>query len=228
MALISLGGVITDIRGKVKGSVFSRNDSGNVLRNKTVPKIYVNQYAALCKSRMQLLMRSWLNLEQESRDTWELGRSNFQFTNKLGNPITPQANVLFSTLNFNRLLCELNVIEECPDVYPLPSITDIERLFIDGFWQLSINLQLTGFNSFVLVYGSKPIKRTQNSKGLSTQVFLGFKFIDDNGILVNVQELWEKRFNLTFIDNNVLITLKTMNLDSGQTSNITQFLSLQN
>jgi len=218
MALIQMGNIITDIRGKIQGTVFSRNIAGNTMRNKTVPKIYTSEWASVYKQRQQFLMRFWRTLTDSERQTWVEGRTNYTFTNKLGNSITPQANVLFAQLNFNKSIFSSDIIRECPEPEVLSVITDLRFEFVNNSWQLIIDVDKSDTNEYVLLYGSKPVSITQIAKGLSNLKLIGGEPLNSEQLILNVQAYYLARLNLVFARNKCLIAVKIVNERTGQSS----------
>lgn len=100
MALISFGTIVTNMRGKVGGSVFSANSAGATVRNKTIPKRRTTDIKSATNNLWQYFMQVWLTLSASDQDDWNAYALNFTFHNKLGVPVLAKGNVVFAATNF--------------------------------------------------------------------------------------------------------------------------------
>lgn len=88
MALCKFGGGVTDIRGSIGGTVFSRNRSGNYMRARTTPVNPSSQRQSTMRAIIASLAQAWGNvLTSAQRDAWEVYANAITFTNKLGEQI---------------------------------------------------------------------------------------------------------------------------------------------
>lgn len=105
MALIKLGGGVTDIRGAIGGSVFSRGKGGNIIRKNAKP---VNPRSNLQETRRgnaAYLSRYWSKtLTAAQRADWRAYADGSTWTNRLGETITITGNAAFLRLNALLLL----------------------------------------------------------------------------------------------------------------------------
>ncbi len=89
MAVIMLGGGVTDIRGSIGGSTFSRGKAGNYIRSRKKP---INPRSNLQESRRAAasqLSREWgKTLTEVQRAAWRSYADDTNWTNKLGQSIT--------------------------------------------------------------------------------------------------------------------------------------------
>ena len=103
MALIMLGGGVTDIRGSIGGSTFARNAGGNYMRARMKP---VNPRSFMQSKRRALTARLatyWSKtLDETQRASWRTYATATTWTNRLGQTI--QINGLAAFLRTNALL----------------------------------------------------------------------------------------------------------------------------
>lgn len=116
-ARVQYGEMIADIRGKINGSVHSRNRSGAYMRNKVTPVNPQTVYQTAVRNRMTGRAQAWRGLAQSARDAWNAAVSNFQKTNIFGQQRTPSGINLYNKLNINLL----NIGEAVITTPPLPS-----------------------------------------------------------------------------------------------------------
>ncbi len=99
MPRIQLSALLTDIKGKSNGSVFSKNSGGNYFR--TNPS--GTQRAKSANNKMTSLLppiaQSWKSLSMEERDSWNDAGINFPTLNSFGVTRIPTGYQLFMKLN---------------------------------------------------------------------------------------------------------------------------------
>jgi hypothetical protein len=99
MALIQMGTIVTKIRGKISGSVFSGNIAGDTLRNKTIPRRTTTVRRSIRNNNWKYFSQLWLTLSNTDRAAWSSYATNFQFYNKLGSPVAARGNLVFNNTN---------------------------------------------------------------------------------------------------------------------------------
>jgi len=70
MARIKTSGIISDIRGKIGGSVFQRGNGGLILRSGTTPVNKKSNRTEFSKSVQSSVRASWLALTSDQRQVW--------------------------------------------------------------------------------------------------------------------------------------------------------------
>lgn len=104
-ALIKLGGGVTDIRGAIGGSVFSRGKGGNIIRKNAKPINPRSDRQETRRGNMAYLARYWSKtLTAAQRADWNAYASGSTWTNRLGETIEINGNAAFMRLNALLLL----------------------------------------------------------------------------------------------------------------------------
>lgn len=115
MALIKMGGGITDIRGSIGGTTFARSAAGNYMRARTKP---VNPRSALQNSRraeVAYLTTRWSkSLTQQQRTDWRAYAAGTTWTNKLGEVITINGLAAYLRLNVLHRMIPSTPIDAAP------------------------------------------------------------------------------------------------------------------
>lgn len=101
-----MGAFITAIRGKVAGSVFSRNSAGDTVRNKALRPRPKPRKKSLVNARWKFYMQEWRNLPASVQLDWNNYATNFTFRNKLGDIVPAHGNVVYATTS--RFYYEVN------------------------------------------------------------------------------------------------------------------------
>ena len=101
MAKILFTAFLADARGKVAGTVFSKNRSGAYTRTKVSPVNPASTAQTERRGFLSSLSAGWRELTQEQRDAWDGQVENYGRTNELGNAYKLTGHTLFVGLNAN-------------------------------------------------------------------------------------------------------------------------------
>lgn len=114
MALIKYSALVTDMRGKLNGSVAAKNRGGQYLRNKTTPvnpQSIAQQKARATFGGVSSLFRQ---LKDEDVNAWNAAAQNFPYTNIFGDVVYLNGLQLFTKLNTNLTIAEASNITMPP------------------------------------------------------------------------------------------------------------------
>ena len=121
MALIKLGGIVSDIRGAIGGIVFSRNKSGAIARQRTVP---INPKTALqsaIRAIIASVSQSWRTATSTAQKAaWAVFGANVDAKNKLGETIKLSGFNQYVKSNTAAINAGLPAILDAPVVFTLP------------------------------------------------------------------------------------------------------------
>lgn len=95
MALVRLGGLITDARGSMGGTVFSRNRAGAIIRARVVPTDPSTAGQNLARARWAAGPVAWAALTEAERQAFNNKAEIVVFPNKLGDAAKPSGFNLF-------------------------------------------------------------------------------------------------------------------------------------
>lgn len=84
MAKILFTAFMADVRGKVAGTVFSKNRGGAYTRTKVTPSNPQTTAQNLVRSRLTGFSQGWRGLTQAARDSWNAAVASFPRTNVFG------------------------------------------------------------------------------------------------------------------------------------------------
>jgi hypothetical protein len=114
MAKIKFGQIISEARGKIAGMVFSRNKSGNFIRQKVTPLNPGSGYQIAVRTSMRTASKAWQTLTDSVRTEYETHVKDLSVRNSLGDPVR------LSGYNFFVSLCRnaVTVGQAPPTTYP--------------------------------------------------------------------------------------------------------------
>ncbi len=100
MAKIKWSGIgIVDGRGKINGTVLSKNRGGAYARVKVTPSNPRSAAQTFVRSNLAFLAQKWKTLTQNQRDAWSGAVSNYTRTDVFGDVKTPTGYNLFMRIN---------------------------------------------------------------------------------------------------------------------------------
>lgn len=133
MALVKLGSIVTDIKGKIGGSYFSGSLGGTALQSTGAtgrravnqnPNPYFNntQSGQRVSSVLLSVVRSWKNVSPANKSAWVAAAPNFPTVNKFGVPVKPSGYHTFVHINYSRLAAGNSLLSTppVPDAGTLP------------------------------------------------------------------------------------------------------------
>lgn len=113
MAKVKFSALISEMRNKLNGSVFSKNRAGNYLRNKVTPVNPQTTYQTAVRAALTAASQSWRTLTENQRLAWNGAVQNFQSTDIFGDVKTPSGINLY-----NKLFLNANTIGGVPLAVP--------------------------------------------------------------------------------------------------------------
>jgi len=113
MAKVKFSALISEMRNKLNGSVFSRNRGGAYLRNKVTPLNPQTSSQVAARSLLTFFSQAWRGLTQAQRDSWSGAVSNWSTTDVFGDIINPTGATLYIRLN-----CNISIAGGTPIVLP--------------------------------------------------------------------------------------------------------------
>jgi hypothetical protein len=114
MTKVKFSALISEMRGKLNGSVFTKNRYGNALRNKVTPVNRRTSYQQAIKQRFTFYSQKWRSLSPEQVNAWNAATEDFKSSNVFGDSIRPTGSNLFCALNANLALIGLPEITNPP------------------------------------------------------------------------------------------------------------------
>lgn len=101
MAKIKFGMFMTEARGKVGGTVFSKNRGGAYVRTKVTPANGKTARQSFVRQLLGAISQSWSGLTQSERDSFDGAVAQWSKTDVFGDIRNPTGKNLFTRLNIN-------------------------------------------------------------------------------------------------------------------------------
>lgn len=105
MATIKLGSFVTDIRGSIGGTIYSRNANASYAKNFTKPTNPDTTAQQVVRGIFSQIAQAWRSLTDSERESWitAAALSEFSYTNKVGENSFYTGSQLYMKLNGNLL-----------------------------------------------------------------------------------------------------------------------------
>ncbi len=101
MAKVKFSALISEMRGKLNGSVFTKNRYGSALRNKITPVNRRTTYQQSVKSLFTYYTQKWRSLTPDQHKAWNSVVEDFKRNNIFGDSVKPTGSNLYCELNAN-------------------------------------------------------------------------------------------------------------------------------
>lgn len=199
MAVVKYSGLVTDMKGKIGGSVMAGGSGGATMRQNKYGNSKQSANFQRQKARVSSVSQAWRQLTDTQRNAWNAVTTEFPTTNKWGEPRFPSGYELFQRLNITRLAVNEQLLIAPPAPPSFPALlstswtTPNEYLFSpQRAYYFSFESNIAAYNGLVsgsLTFDSKVTDYFTMSIGLDlsklmvSNLIVGqqYKLIDFNG-----------------------------------------------
>jgi len=112
MANIKFSAILSDVRGKLNGSIFSRNHYGPVIKTTFTPSNPQSTPQMTERNKVSELAAHWRELSQSQRNAWYLLADELIKKNSVGEKKAPAGYNLFISHNLNLFNCAASEIDD--------------------------------------------------------------------------------------------------------------------
>jgi hypothetical protein len=150
MTLIKYSGLVSDHRGVLNGSIFSKNKSGNIVKNKQSPLNRSSFSQQTYRANWAYIVKYWKFLTVEQRDSWINLAASTTWHNSIGNAYHPSGQQLYLYCNQN--LYSVNLPMLLLAVNPIGRTIITSAYVTQGLWNyysMSLEFYPTPVNSHV-------------------------------------------------------------------------------
>lgn len=219
MAKIKYSALVSDMRGKLNGSVASKNRFGSYYRNKVTPVNPQTVYQQNARQRFGALSSQFKSLTNAQVSAWNEAAQNFPFTNIFGDQVFLTGQMLFNKLNGNLLKVGQETIEVAPSPASFPEFIASGAAAVSSTGVIVVSIigletQPSGYS--VVAYATRPVPVTRNFlKNEYRQVEGEIDWSDGD---VDITEGYFLRFGNFSPGQKIGIRLALVNNENGQQS----------
>lgn len=156
---IKYSALVSDMRGKLNGSVASRNRGGSYLRNKTTPVNPQTTFQQQLRSVFGALSSMWRSIGRANQESFIRIAEQHPYNDIFGDRRTLSGHQMFIKLNQNLHMAGTTAIEEAVSPQPFPEFTDDIALAVSATTQSFLvgGLEPAGASIGYLVYATPPV-----------------------------------------------------------------------
>lgn len=122
MTKVKFSALVSEMRGKLNGSVFSKNKSGNYLRTKITPVNPQTTAQQIVRGRLGTQSQSWRGLTEEQRQGWIDYAAATPYTDIFGDTKILSGQMMFNKTNLNITKCGGTAIANAPTPVGTPTL----------------------------------------------------------------------------------------------------------
>lgn len=123
MAKFTPGAIISEIRGTIASTTFSKNAAGAIIRNRVKPINRNSNAQNIQRQIFATISSAWRGLTQAQRNSWIAAAPDFPYQDSLGQTKQLTGAQLHQKLNLNLLLIGENMIPTAPPQTSFPEFT---------------------------------------------------------------------------------------------------------
>jgi len=114
MASVKWSGLVSEVRGKINGSILSVGYGGQIIRNRRSGGGVTSSSWRKSRANLAYIAGIWRGLTTVQQDSWNAAVASFPYVNKFGDSVNPSGFQLFCTLNSNLLFIGQTLINTAP------------------------------------------------------------------------------------------------------------------
>lgn len=157
MAKVKFSALVSDMRNKLNGSVFSKNRAGNYLRNKTTPVNPRTSFQQAIRQQLGSLSSKWSALTELQRATWRGAVGSFPYTDIFGDKKELDGKSLMIKLNMNLLNAGKPTIDVAPQIVAIPEMSlNSAAVVFDDSVKLNVSPSTIPTGCSLMVYATAP------------------------------------------------------------------------
>lgn len=222
MAKIKFTAVVADMRGKLAGSVFSKNRGGAYVRTKVTPVNPNTTAQATVREIFTNLAQAFRNLTPEQITAWNAAVDNFKGTDIFGDIKRPSGINLFQRLNLNLVNAGIAMIfnPPLPSEVATMNIASVAFDTGDGTCNVTFSEANVPADHTLIISGFKPL-----SPGVNFTSKEGSKLTKaDAGVVApaNIYASYVAKYGVPAAGTKIVLTAKTVNNLTGLTSGVSK------
>lgn len=125
MASVKWSGLVSEVRGKINGSILSVGYGGQIIRNRRSGGGVTSTSWRKSRANLAYIAGIWRGLTTVQQDSWNAAVASYPYVNKFGDSVNPSGFQLFCTLNSNLLFIGQTLLNTASAPEPVESLGTI-------------------------------------------------------------------------------------------------------
>lgn len=160
---VKFSALLSDARGKLNGSVASRNRSGAYMRNKVTPVNPNTSYQATVRARLAARSQAWKGLTAAQRTAWNASVADFARTDVFGDLQNPSGFNLYCGINNNLINIGESALTDPPVASAIINFTSFSVAAANGAQSVTLTFAAAiAVTEKVLVFATPPVSPGKN------------------------------------------------------------------
>lgn len=214
MALIKWSGLVSEIKGKLNGSIFQGGAYGQVMRNRISGGGFLSSRWLVRRREFALISSSWRSLSKAQQDTWISQAVNYTFVDKFGNPYNPSGYILYNSLNHNRHTLGMPLLTIAPSPPTQEDIAPINASFTPPN-TLQVSWTPTSNNDYAVMLYVSPALSTGVRHIKRRFILIGVK-AGSTGSPANIGTSWEINYGPFPSSGRLIVNAKVIHRPTGR------------
>lgn len=161
MALLKLGGLVTNISGRIGGNILGTSPNGSYIKSNSYSQQHPSPAQSLQRTQLYPITQLWSTLNSTQKALWDAEVINYPYVNRVGDTVYYSGYQLFLNCNMGRQLSNLSPLTT-PATFETPNIPNISleqtssTEFITNYSGNDVNNRTSIFWSAPLALGITP------------------------------------------------------------------------
>lgn len=215
---IKFSALVSDMRGKLNGSVASRNRGGSYLRNKTTPVNPQTPAQQVIRSIFGAISSQWRSLAEPVRESYRQGADQFPYIDIFGDSRHLSGSQLFQRVNMNIVKLEGDIKTTAftaPSAFPaFPDQVEMDIVATTGAIDVNIPDLSLGANQVLVFYATPPL-----GAGISFAKnqfrMLDNQFVEVVGDVYTLTDAYSVRFGTITAGEKIQLRIAIVDVPSG-------------
>ncbi len=218
MAKILFTAFLADMRGKVNGTVFSKNRGGAYARTKVTPTNPQTSFQQAVRSVLSGFSQAWRSLTQAQRDAWNQAVQSFPRTNVFGNAKILSGHQLYIGLNSQLSAAGAASIDNPPVAAGAPALETLTLDFDIGIGGVDLGFGPSPVpaNTAMIVEATEPVssgRSNVNNRFRQIAVVAAAATSPED-----LEAAYVAKFGTPAVGQKVFVRAKFVNTETGEVS----------
>lgn len=210
---------MVDGRGKINGSVASKNRSGAYVRTKVTPVNAQSTAQMNVRSNFATISALWRGLSNNNRASWNEAVNNWQKTDVFGDLKTPSGFNLFMRLctPLQNAFNDVNIALYAPTPVEMPALSKVTATYVTG--TSALNLATTVANDVDLeqyVYNVYATAPQSPGKSFVKNDFRLLGWVEAVTSTRDIADLYIAKYGEIPVDSNIHVRVQALARATGQ------------